>query len=193
MQYQPDDMMWTENGLSVFKYIPWGDSTNRNDITSLMLDFKKGYAGPVKYVTDAVLYAVRMNQERLRDEEGCRYIVCAPSHAPGAAPNTSACEQVAAAVAGEFDWLTHLPGALVRIEEVQKSSTAGPGERPTREDHIRTIRYAGPSMRIPQASFLLLDDVVTRGETVAACKHVLRHATTCRNVVGLFVGRTVRP
>jgi hypothetical protein len=92
-----------------------------------------------------------------------------------------------------FPWLTHVPRALERIATVPKAAWAGPGQRPVYSDHLGTIRYAAPPDLLREAGVIMLDDVYTQGQLSAACRDILKRDAGVRFVVGLFIGRTVRP
>jgi len=116
-----------------------------------------------------------------------RYIVSAPRHVVGGfAPGEAICAQLAAGLPG----LEHLPGALVRTTETPSAYQSG-ADRLGVAAHLETIRYVGPPLnQVHPFGIILFDDVHTSGATSAACELVLRLATGCDTVLGLFLSRT---
>jgi predicted amidophosphoribosyltransferase len=188
MYYDQIAPLWDGNNLSFFEYIPWRTG-KANDITFLLLDFKENKPAAVNEVQNAVLQAFTGWERQFRRTFRSKYIVSVPSSSSAHA--NLACEQVCAALAERFRWLTYLPGALERIETVPKAARAAPAERPDYATHKRTIRYIGPPLHIPDDTIVMVDDIITRGATSQACRDILRQATGCKRVLGLFMGRTV--
>ena len=154
--------------------------------TKLILDFKQYQTRALKKVRDLTLQV-------LRDYEGMEefrygYLVALPGHKAGSV--NAPCEWLCAELARAFPRrLVHLKQALRRVTDVEKSATAPPGRRPTSADHIQSIRYVGQQTN-PNVRIIMVDDVLTRGETARACRAILRNATGCTDVRGLFVART---
>jgi len=117
-----------------------------------------------------------------------RYLVSIPSHDVGG--TSTSIESVCRALEKRFSWLTYMPEALVRTDSVPKSARAGPGGRPSYFDHLASIKYGGPKIRLQGPTIIMLDDVMTRGATSKACRTILHQATDCKQVTGIFVGRT---
>jgi len=178
---------WDGDDLYVLKYFS-KRSGLANPVTSLILRFKENDEAAVTTVIQLITTEFEKIEVTLRDERLCRYIISIPSST--AKRSNVPCERVCRALAKKFDWLTHIPDALVRIETVQKSAFAAPGERPDYEEHMRTIKYKASSLHLNKESFIILDDVKTRGETSRACREILIGATGCKTVVGVFLGRT---
>ena len=133
--------MLGNNSLFLYEYIPWR-SSRRNEITNLILDFKKNNVAAVAQIQMDMIRAFYSLVPYLRDNLSCRYIVSIPSSREGI--QNTPCEAVCVALAAVFPWLSHLPSALERVITVQKSSQAEPGLRPTYTTHLNSIRYAGP-------------------------------------------------
>jgi predicted amidophosphoribosyltransferase len=183
----PSLSLLENDSLFLYEYIPWR-SSRRNEITNLILEFKKNNADAVVQIQMDMIKAFYSLVPYLRDNLCCRYIVSIPSSREGF--QNTPCEEVCIALAAVFPWLTHLPGALQRIITVQKSSQAEPGSRPTYTTHLNSIRYTGPSLHTIGQTIIMVDDVITRGETSKACRDILKQATHCNRVLGLFVGKT---
>jgi len=181
------DVTWVprDRYLTLIQYTQYNRRT-RPPGTILILDFKQYQTRALKKVRDLTLQV-------LRDYEGMEefrsgYLVALPGHKAGSV--NAPCEWLCAELARAFPRrLVHLKQALRRVTDVEKSATAPPGRRPTSADHIRSIRYVGQQTN-PNVRIIMVDDVLTRGETARACRAILRNATGCTNVRGLFVART---
>jgi predicted amidophosphoribosyltransferase len=164
-------------------------SGNANCASSFILDFKESKGSAVIQAAVLFKYIINKNTSFLKETCRCKYIVTAPSHLM-AENRTSPCEQVAAILSTQFDWLIHIPKALIRTENIKKAASCRCGQRPTVADHLRTIRFNGPELNVREWSFILLDDVYTRGDTSSACRIILERATRCNRIMGIFLGRT---
>jgi predicted amidophosphoribosyltransferase len=180
---------WTGDDFNLFKYVPKGRGLGPNEARRLILDFKDNKPEAVVLVTEIATRMVAQLECTLRDARGCRYIVAAPRSSQGGPGNGAA--SVCASLAENFAWLTHLAGGLKRAHAVVKSAWAHGEDRPDYSTHIESIRYAGPMLRPTPSGILLFDDVITKGNTSSACKHILTQATGVRRVTGLYLGRTV--
>lgn len=170
-----------------FSVLPYRSkrSGKADQISQFVLAFKQG-------VDSAVQIAVQVVGDELDKKKGrllnaVSHIVCAPPHGRGFASPSSEffCEQIA----NRFS-LTHIPRALERTKFVRKAAYAPPGQRPTYNDHLDSIKYPGPSLDLRGRDILLFDDVLTSGDTSDACRDILIAATGCKLVVGLFLART---
>lgn len=176
------------NSLFLYEYIPWR-SSKRNEITNLILDFKKDYPYAVSTVQMKMAQAFATCASYLRDTLHCRYIVTIPSSQQWGL--NKPCERICEALAVAFPWLTYLPECLQRIQTVPKSARSEAGMRPDYATHVSSICYAGPRLNLAKQSFIMVDDIFTRGETSRACRDILMRATRCERAVGLFVGKTL--
>ena len=186
------DLLISSNGLEYTHLYDYYSKRSRmsNDITDLILDFKKQKPEALLKIQKSMIERVASMAPYLRDTLRCCYLVSIPSSRERA--RNIPCETVCAALDAKFPWLTHIPNALQRINSVQKSAFAYPGERPDYQQHIASIRYAGPSsFHASHKTIILVDDVITRGETSAACRDILMRTTKCERVFGLFAAKTV--
>jgi predicted amidophosphoribosyltransferase len=180
---------WAGDDYAMLSYRPKRLTGGVYDAASqLLIDFKEGLTTAEDLMTELARGAIQRQVRELRDRRRCAYLVVVPSHA--ATTTDGPCHRLGRRLSAGVDWLEFLPG-LVRHATVAKSSKARPGERPTRADHVASIRYEGPRLRIPSQSIIMLDDVITAGETSGAVREILLQATGCRSVIGLFLSRTV--
>lgn len=81
---------------------------------------------------------------------------------------------------------------LERVMELRKSSDPKPKHpRPTVGEHRATIMYGGPTP--PPCRLVLVDDLVTKGSTLAACASLLVDAGWHGPVSAIAVGYSVGP
>ena len=177
---------WTGDDFCLLKYLS-KRSGRSNSVSRFILDFKNNYDEAVDLVVNLFISAIQGTEKELRDARHCRYIVSIPPSA-ASAPSVR-CERVGKAVAGKFPWLTHLPEALVRTKTVRSSHLCPPEERPTYTDHMSTIEYRGPQIT-KDSNLIMLDDLLTAGATSSACRDILKKATSCAMVAGMYLGRT---
>jgi hypothetical protein len=177
---------WTDDDYYLLLYFP-KSSTHRDPVTNFILDFKRNDDEAVRMATGLFLSAIESMEHDLRDIRHCSYVVAIP-HSAALRPNEP-CERVCSAVANKFQWLKHLPDSLVRIEPVQSSHLTAAGNKPTYADHLRTIRYRGQQIS-DGANIIMFDDILTRRVTSRACRDILKQATSCKLVVGMYLGRT---
>jgi hypothetical protein len=78
---------------------------------------------------------------------------------------------------------------LERVEAVRKSAFAGPGERPSVQSHVATMRV-DQSIERP-ARVTIIDDVVTKGATLLAAASLLADAFPAAEVRAFALVRTM--
>lgn len=174
---------WSGDDFYVLSYPP---TRRRTHITDFVLAFKNNNNEAIAVATQLVSAAIQRIEPVLKRMD-CRYVVCIP---PSTAFKTnSPCETVSRAIATQFKWIEHLPGALRRTKSVPKSALAAPGERPTYDDHRKTIAYVGKPNNT-EHSIIMLDDVITRGTVSEACRDILIEEANFKRVIGVFLART---
>jgi predicted amidophosphoribosyltransferase len=167
---------WFErDALALFMYM---------DSRDLVLDFKDGHPDAVAEVLAWFRGTTQQNAGELRRRD-CRYIVSAPRHSVG--PARASAEELCRELAASIPGLQHLPGALVRTRAV--TSGFHDGLRSTEDQHLATIRYAGPNLGEAAGGFILFDDVYTSGATSRASRTVLMRAGA-KTVLSLFITKT---
>ena len=135
---------WEGDDYYLLKYFPWR-SGKHNNATYFTLDFKENNSEAITDATNLFILVIKCKTKLLRDIYGCKYIVSIPSHAAG--KRNIPCEKVCEALSEQFTWLVYIPDALVRTEDVAKSARSASSQRPTSEDHLRTIEYNGPKLK----------------------------------------------
>ena len=178
---------WDCDDFYLLRYIPVR-TANPNQVTNLILDFKNNTAEAVRTIEGLLIKAFISHEQELRDKRRCRHLVSIPSHDAGG--TSTSVTNVCRALEKRFSWLTYIPDALIRTDSVLKSARAGPGGRPSYFDHLVSIKYGGPKIRLQDSTIIMLDDVVTLKATSKACRTILQQATGCKQVTGVFVGRT---
>jgi predicted amidophosphoribosyltransferase len=173
----------------LYRYIPF-NSGKANSLSKFMIAVKNEDTIAVHYAALLIRQALDGQKSALRLIRRCKYLMCIPPSRGG--PTKSTYEELCRKVAEPFDWLTHIPNALVRTRTVRSSHTYRSTDRPTADVHYNTIRYVGPPIQ-PEAGILLFDDIYTRGETSKGCRQRLLDDTDCGSVTGIFLGKTGVP
>lgn len=174
---------WDGDDYYVLSYPP---TRRRTIATDFILDFKSNNEDAVTLATALIGSAIRKIEAMLKKSQ-TKYIVSVPPSRAGR--SNGPCERVCHAVGRDFDWIQHLPKALWRTTSVPKSAYAKPWDRPTSDDHRKSIDYVG-TIRDKGTSFIMLDDVITQGNVSSACRDILLEKAQCNRVIGLFLGRT---
>jgi predicted amidophosphoribosyltransferase len=174
---------WAGDDYYVLSYPP---KRKRTIATDFVLDFKNDDQEAVAIATALIRMAIT-NMEPVLKKNQCKYMVSIPPCTAG--KSNIPCERVCKALGQYFDWIQHLPGALQRTRSVCKSAYAAPGNRPTYDDHRSSIAYTSV-VQEQAASFIMFDDVITKGTISRACRDILIQKTRCKRVIGVFLGRT---
>jgi hypothetical protein len=161
-----------------------------NPVTDFVLAFKNRVPDAVALALQIVTSSIARIESTLRDNLGCRYVVCIPGHRKGFA--NPAAEALWHSLSLQRKWFAFLPHALERTETVPKAAYArARGEpAPTYDDHIRTIKYNESALRKADGNFIMFDDVLTTSDTSQACRDIIKKATKCKRVIGVFLART---
>jgi hypothetical protein len=178
---------WDGNKFLLLRYFTKRSKKN-NEATELILGFKENWPNAIKIASKMMSDHLGVHERRLSDKLRCCYILAAPPHSQGKAGLAS--EYMCATLASRFSFLTHLEGALERTKTVQKAAYAPPGQRPGYQEHFESIRYVGPKLDLRTRGVIVFDDVLTKGDTFEACGDIVKNATRCASVVGVFLGRT---
>lgn len=75
---------------------------------------------------------------------------------------------------------------LIRIENIQKLAT---GRRRGKEVHLNSIKYEVDECDLSSKIIILIDDIITTGNSLAACREILI-GCGAKYIVGLGIGRT---
>ena len=138
---------WRGSDFSLLRYPParYQNKANLHAATRLILDFKTADPTAIAIVSERACDAIKQSESTFRDDRAIRWAVSAPGSAQGDV--NVPCERLGDALAGEFPWITHLPGAIVRSTGVPRSASAkSRDERPTTEQHLASLRYEGPML-----------------------------------------------
>lgn len=128
---------YSRYNLALMPYYP-RSSASANDATTFIIALKEN--DPRARALAFLLLAATIGRFRavIQDQYRRRYLVTIPSHEAGR--YNVPCEDLCRALTRAFPWLAHVPTALRRVDTVRKSAAAPPGQRPTYEDHRRTIQ-----------------------------------------------------
>lgn len=181
------------------KYSPRGSTPASLQAKTITLAIKNDSFAPTKDGTRRIIpYTARRLAEELPNFPALSstftpgsILVPAPRSAPmvdgGFWPAFKMCQSLA----GEGVATEVLP-LLVRTRAVTKSATAGPGSRPTAEDHYHSLAINSTRPLLPERPrFVLVDDVVTRGATFLAGFARLREVFPASEVMCFAVVRTM--
>jgi hypothetical protein len=183
-------MGWDNGKFWLLSYVPT-HTGKRAPATDLILRFKQNEPIAFTHVRRLAIEAfIQCENDLLDDVE--EYMLMALPRSQANAPNEP-CEALCAVLAEQFSWLMYQPQAFRRVESVPKAAKARKEgrDRPDYERHIQTISYEGPSIDCLRQGIITVDDVLTTGDTFAACYGILKDETQCEQIVGMFVGRTV--
>jgi predicted amidophosphoribosyltransferase len=138
-----------------------GNNPKFDDVSAKVLEFKEGKAEAVNYFTDLV----KANFDP--DWNDC-YCVSVPSHSSGNI--SSPIHDLIKRLAG-FNGLKDASGVLVRTETIAKLAHGG---NRAIKNHLNSIAInKNCGVDISGKKVLLIDDVLTTGNSLAACKRIL--------------------
>lgn len=166
--------------LVMGEYHPWGlhkerggDGSNYPRHSGRILDLKENKEPAVVYFRDILREAIKAQY----------YAVCVvPSHDPAKGPGgmVRLGQRVAGAI-GAIDGTSF----LVRTKKIEKLAHGGSRDIKV---HLESIEARCPNS-IKGRRVLLLDDVMTSGNSIAACHHILR-STGAETVVCAAMSQT---
>ena len=189
IQELPEDHFQMNDGakLRVYYldvYFPKRFAESRSHLSSLrILELKQGDSDAVRHFSD-------MLAPRLAMKQPVPAIIAMPGHERGAAAPNSGLRQIIDRIDGAVD----LSDCLMRTTEVPKSASAAPGMRRDAKAQIETMDVRKPEL-LAGKHVILLDDVITRGETMRAARYLLlKHAKpaslTCLSLTRTRFGTT---
>lgn len=161
-----------------YDYHPWhrGYNPHFDKNSSLILDLKQQKGDAVAHFVELVC-SVRINGE------GKVAVCIVPSSNP---ENTESGIRLVAVSLAKKKRLTNATACLKRISRIEKAAHGGPRSL---QVHLESIQVTKPSL-IRGARVLLLDDVMTTGNSLIACAKLLEAAGAIK-VAFLIMGRTV--
>jgi hypothetical protein len=160
-------------------YFPKRFAQSESPDSKAILMVKDGLAGGATHFLPRI-------KEALGAQRASAMFVVMPGHSPVVEGSGLGLRLLVRALGDVKD----LSGCLVRTVEVQKSSTAPPGQRPDVRKHIKTMACRTVEL-IRSHDVILFDDVVTRGETMRAGRYLLLNAGAS-SVTCLTLGKTTR-
>jgi len=167
----PEDQFQLSDGkkLRVYYldvYFPKRFPESRSHMPTLhILELKRGDSDAVRYFGDLLV-------PRLAKKQPVPAIIAIPGHERGAAAPNSGLRQIIDRIDGAAD----LSDCMMRTTEVSKSAGAGPGMRRDAKAQIETMALSEPEL-LAGRHVILMDDVITRGETMRAARYLLvKHA-----------------
>lgn len=129
--------------------------------TGLAIDLKHGDPRAVRHFSALVL-------PKFANNRISPAFVAVPGHRMGPAAPASGMRQIIARVEGAVD----LSDCLRRTVEIPKSAGAAPGTRPDVKRHIDTMEIVSAE-RLRGRNVVVIDDVLTRGETMRAARYMV--------------------
>lgn len=175
-------------------------SDQDRNISNQLLDYKdqrnnKAYGYFTYDLMEALAEIVKKGFQRDR-----LLLVSVPCSNPNKLPTTSKSIEMLAKMSadGTVESFTqcNIPfldasNLLIRIEPIRSAHQST--NRPKLRDHIRTIGITSNEVPKNNAGFVIIDDIVTTGTQMQACKHILQsNGVEARNIVQLAVGKTFR-
>jgi hypothetical protein len=160
-------------------YFPKRFAESRTHLSTLRIgELKNGHSDAVRHFSDMLI-------PRLAKKQPIPTIVAIPGHKPGAAAPNSGLRQIIDRIDGAVD----LSDCLMRTVEVPKSAGAAPGMRLDAKAHIETMDVRNPAL-LAGKHVILMDDVITKGETMRAARYLLVKHTKPASLTCLSLTRT---
>ena len=153
-----------------------GHNPDFGDEDGVLLDFKKGYDSGITHFYKKLSY--RLN--RILDQNTNIWLCCVPSHHPS---NTDS---------SVYRLINKLSGSktaklLKRTKEVEKLSTGGDRAIAVHTNSITT----DASIRLgSDAIVILVDDILTSGNSIKACKSILSKRNDVKSVISIVIAKT---
>lgn len=189
-----DDLLTTEiNHLCAYHKWKLRDGSrnpNADKVTRYVLDIKDGPKEKGNFDSAKTFFASRLAAAllRLTEEQYPHFIAIVPSSTKGK-ESPGLCqivEDVIAKLAKSNIRIQFLPDCLIRYADVSKNASGG---NRNIEKHLGSIKV-GDKKLIKGKRILLIDDVATTGNSIQACKSILKSAGA-GNVIMLVLGQTV--
>lgn len=162
---------------------------NADKVTGYILDIKDG-PGAANFDSAKSFFASRLAAALLRvaRAQHPHFITVVPSSTKGK-ESLGLCqivEMVIAKLSKKDIEIQFLPNCLIRYETVSKNASGGSRSI---EKHRGSIKV-GDKRILKGKRVLLIDDVATTGNSILACKEILKNAGA-GNVIMLVLGQTV--
>lgn len=171
----------------IFPYHPYRNEDGEineefmRPLDGYFLDLKEGKTESIKYFFKVLCDLLHHNEEII-----AKYYLCAvPSSNPYNVP--SPVQRICTLLSQAFDKKFDYSCALKRVEKINKLATGG-ARNP--QIHFNSIEVDS-NYDVEGINIILLDDITTTGNSLAACKKILLRAGAS-DVICLAIGRTTR-
>lgn len=153
-----------------------GHNPDFGDEDGVLLDFKKGYDSGITHFYKKLSY--RLN--RILDHNTNIWLCCVPSHSPR---NSDSSVYQLIYKLGK----TQTANLLKRTKEVEKLSTGGDRAIAVHANSIVTDTSISLGK---DAIVVLMDDILTSGNSIKACKSILRKRKDVNSVISIVIAKT---
>lgn len=153
-----------------------GHNPDFGDEDGVLLDFKKGYDSGITHFYKKLSY--RLN--RILDQNTNIWLCCVPSHSPS--NSDSSVYRLISKLS-----ISKTANLLKRTKEVEKLSTGGDRAIAVHANSIVTDTSISLGN---DAIVVLMDDILTSGNSIKACKSILSKRKDVKSVISIVIAKT---